>query len=296
MRLLSLRAVKSTFDSDVNDKRRVSSPVQSDAVWDGSGFAVAAQVDERSEHSVEREVEAGCLRKKTSHKNKSRKEKKVLKNKCQNEDSKNDAESLRVTGLVPRVIYNSDSSMEVLPKMMSATSLASFHDMRKEVARVVLQSMVSFDGAGDSNDDDYDNVQIDDQACKLTGLHSVEVRRKSFNHEDRYGVPEAMQSMTMSVLGSDTFEILDVDSKAADDVHREREIIREAIVKSMSVASSSSAPPPKSEDNNSSIGNFWLRIFNCHAPTVPVSPHPFASGNNNITTWHESISLSSISG
>jgi hypothetical protein len=281
MRLLLLRPVRSTVSVSLDETKNVSSLCDGDIVWDGSGFGVATQARQKAVqndsdtcHHLRRNVAGPDKLKRT--------EKKVLKNKRQSEEWCNNDTSLRVADLVPRVMYHSDESSDAWFEKVSTASMES-RRMRKELARLVLQSLVS-------SDDDEQN-RGNDGNC--TDRYSVETRHEVFDHEDRYVVPDDFPSTTVSALGSNTFETYDYVLEVADEVQRERERIRNAFVESMTTASeNSSQSEERSEESDNSeitIGNFWHSIgVSCFGPNG-MTPRPLSPGSTTIF-WQDSIS------
>jgi hypothetical protein len=257
MRFLSLRTVRSTIAREDITKKQDSIIRDNEIVWEESGFAVEAEVQNilfpkacgtRRFRRTYGPIELNSTGRTSDNDTTLTIELNSTGRTCDNDSTptylfnsdgsieawlekkpKTPRDTLDIRREIARVVFrrlgSAARSIGECFEKQSATSSESRY-IRKEVARVVLQSL------------QCEEEQTEDNNGDSADRYSIEVRReKEFSRSDKYCVPDRTLSTTISELGSNTFELYDTESEAVEEVNRERESIREAIFRSISAKS-----------------------------------------------------------
>jgi hypothetical protein len=302
MKLLSLRAVRSTVDAEARRKVPVADVRnESEVVLEETGFAIEAlqrKKNIRAANLIDNELDHQLA----FQRNRSEKTKNLRVRTSSDEYS----HRRRRAKVIFSDLEDSDSMDSYMEEWLEKvyTSQESTIEVRKEVSRVVLQCLMS------STDDDTK------KASPGTDRYTVAYPQESSNDDDGCDVPPSVAAAaeaaaTFATPVSPMTEVMSTRSAAASislsleaarEMEYERQRIRAEIVKSMSIATNDDddlTPGLEhiAEDTpTSSVESFLLMMgFSCFVPKVPLSPeHPFPKGSRTIS-WMDSISLSTLS-
>lgn len=314
MRFLSRRPVRSTVSIEDIPEKHESILRNGEILWEESGFSVGTQGRE------------GFFQKKDGTNHFKQTYGPIQVN---YDETKALTISNSINDATPTYLYNSDGTIEAWIEKIPNTS-RKYLDTRKEVARAVLQHVKCPEGPIDEwfeklsatpsesrcirekvarvvlqslMSEDDPSVDETDEA---EDRYNIEVGHEKYHNEvDKYGVPENIQSITMSALESNTFDACERELEAADDVQQERERIRDFFFRSISENSApsskefeishdlhnesewireaslkESSPRATMKSDISSVGNFWVLMgFTCCLqPQVPMTPKPISHG------------------